>query len=336
MKALVWTDIRKIEIKEVPKPEVKSDEVLLEVKKAGICGSEISAFLGQNELRKPPLIMGHEFSGVVVEVGSTAPKDLEDKLVAVNPLLSCGKCEYCRKGLRQLCLKREFVGVDKPGGFAQYVCVPFESCYEVNSEIGGALVEPLATSIRAIKKAQISLQDNAVVIGAGSIGLLTAWCAQKSGVSELLILDTNDKRLELAKRVLNCITANPLLSDSENILSQAFYGEKADVVIDAVGSNQTRELSLKLIKRGGRVVLIGLHENATSIPGNKIVRDEIEIVGSFAYTDENFKQAVKLINQHSELISKEWYQLRRFTEAQEAFIELTTPKSPYIKTILSF
>src|SRR2546425_3907301 len=174
MKSLVWEANKVMRIRDVEEPMPREGWVVLEVRRAGICGSDIAGFLGRNELRKPPLVMGHEFSGVVVRVGEKVPGDMEGELVTATPIMSCGVCQHCKRGQRQLCLNRKVIGIDFPGGFADNVVVPATCCYAVTEEVGGALVEPLATAVRAARRSRVGLGDSVAVLGDGGIGLLIA------------------------------------------------------------------------------------------------------------------------------------------------------------------
>ncbi len=136
MRALVWTAIKRMEIKDVEKPRPGPGWVLLRVMYTGICGSDVSGFLGGlNELRKPPLIMGHEFTGIVEEVGPNVPKDIIGKLFAVNPIVGCGHCRYCKMGLKNLCIERKIIGIDYPGAYAEYVLAPYDNLYPVSDPV---------------------------------------------------------------------------------------------------------------------------------------------------------------------------------------------------------
>src|SRR2546428_10415391 len=167
MKSLVWEANKVMRIRDVEEPMPREGWVVLEVRRAGICGSDIAGFLGRNELRKPPLVMGHEFSGVVVRVGEKVPGDMEGELVTANPIMSCDVCQHCKRGQRQLCLNRKVIGIDFPGGFADNVVVPAKCCYAVTEEVGGALVEPLATAVRAARRSRVGVGDSVAALGGG-------------------------------------------------------------------------------------------------------------------------------------------------------------------------
>lgn len=334
MKALVWTAPSRMEMEEKPKPTLQSGWVLVSVDDSGICGSEIGAFLGHNELRRPPLVMGHEFSGTVAEVGPDVHGDWLGKLVTVNPLLSCNQCRQCRLGLRQLCNQRKVIGIDYPGSYAEYVAVPVSSLYPVKDSVSGALIEPLACGLRAATLAGTELGDSALVIGAGTIGLMVARALEARGAGRVVVADTNPTRLKWASDWGATEVVNPNADDVAAYVKRT-TGDGFDAVVDAVGSTGTRTMSLTSVRRGGRAVFIGLHEAGASLPGNDIVRSEKQVIGSFCYSDDDFRRAVELTNGGFLKTSGGWLDIRGLGRGQESFLEQTTPTAPYSKILLN-
>lgn len=334
MKALVWTAPGRMDLQEVPRPTLREGWALVKVINCGICGSDVSGFLGKNELRRPPLIMGHEFTGRVLEVGPGASRELVGRLVAVNPIISCGACSHCRRGERQLCAKRQLIGVDFPGGFAEFVAVPSSSCYVVNDEVSGALVEPLACAVRALRRAGPQLGDTAVVFGAGAIGLLVLLLLRAAGIRELAAVDLNEARLRWAQRLGASLSLNAREVDVARALRERFV-EGVGIAVDAVGSSGTRLASALSVRRGGRVVLLGLHENSLNLDGNYVVRNEVEVLGSFAYSDGDFERATALVNQGLAGLQEGWIDIRPLEEGQEAFRRVAEGVEGYPKVLLS-
>jgi threonine dehydrogenase-like Zn-dependent dehydrogenase len=334
MRSLVWTAPSKMEMQESSKPSVRPGWVLIEVEDSGICGSEIGAFLGHNELRRPPLVMGHEFSGKVVEVGPDVPQEWDGQMVAVNPILSCGQCRLCRAGQRNLCHSRKIIGVDYPGSYAEYVAAPVTSLYRIKDPLMGSLVEPLACGVRAAKLSGAEVGDTAIVIGAGTIGLMALRVLKAKGVGRAIAVDTNPTRLNWAAKWGASWTLNPKADDVLAIVKKETDGEGVDLVVDAVGSSDTRAQAVSAIRRGGRAVFIGLHEASSSIPGNDVVRSEKQVVGSFSYSDEDFRRAVSLADAGFLEVTSGWLDVRKLDAGHESFMEQTTATAPYSKIIL--
>ncbi|MGC9135530.1 galactitol-1-phosphate 5-dehydrogenase [Caldivirga sp.] len=334
MKALVWTAVGKMEIKDVPKPIPQPGWVIMRVKYTGVCGSDIGGFLGKNELRRPPLIMGHEFTGIVEEAGPGVPREYVGKLFTVNPIIGCGHCRYCRSGLKNLCLMRKIIGIDYPGAYAEYVAVPADNLYPVSDPVKGALAEPLATSLRAVRLSGVSLGDSVLVIGAGPVGSLAIKLLNAGGIKDITAVDINAHRLEWARRWGASRTLNATGEEALKVIKE-LYPEGVDAVIDAVGSVDTRRLAINTVRRGGRVVFVGLHDNEVSIPGNLIVRSEIEIKGSFSYTDEDFRRAVNIIESGLLDPREGWVDVRPLERGQETFTELAGAETRYVKVMLT-
>ena len=254
MKSLVWTAPETMEIQELERPSIQADEVLIEVKAVGICGSEIEGYLGHNSLRVPPLVMGHEFAGVVVECGAEATGIQIGQKVTVNPLIACGSCARCRQGLVNLCAaNRSIVGIHRPGAFADYVAVPAANVHVVPADsdlFQLSLTEPLACSLRAARRAMdMHPFANVVVIGAGAIGLLSAMVCRLLGASTVTVLDTNDERLQTALQVCADHALNPTRDDLAAQVPVKDGDTGVDVVIDAAGFQPTRSSAIELLRR---------------------------------------------------------------------------------------
>lgn len=337
MKALIWTGPRQMQIQEVPRPEPAAGELLLQVAAVGICGSELSGYLGHNSLRVPPLIMGHEFCGTVAASGAGAADFRPGDRVVVNPLLSCGECALCRKGLPNLCPKRGIIGASRPGAFAQWVAVPQSACHRLPDSVddaGGTLVEPLACAVRAACLAQIGTGSSAAVFGAGPIGLLSLAAARRAGATTLAVIDTNPERLKIARAWGADLVINPREQDPVQVLRGVGGGLGVDAIIDAVGLPITRRQAIRSVLSGGRVVFIGLHDDETPVEGNYIVRQEILITGSFAYTPADFATALQLLAQGFIKADPSWVEERPVERGDESFIELVEGRAHAAKIVL--
>lgn len=334
MHALWWTGVREMEWSQATEPTPLDGAALVQSMAAGICGSEVSAYLGHNELRTPPLIMGHEFSARLQQ--DIPERGLsEGDLVTANPLVTCGKCPDCQAGERQLCHLRKIIGVDFPGAFGSVLAVPRAQCYPVYDSVAGTLVEPLACAVRATNQARVELGDSVVVIGAGLIGLMSAYVARLQGARRILLIETNPERL----RHGSLWGADDLIlatEDSGSVVDQvrSIVARGADRVIDAVGYSATRSSAIAMVRRGGRVVFLGLHERATTLNGNAMVRDEIEVAGSFCYSDQEFATAVSLVNDRELDLAGGWLDVRPASKGSEAFAEQAGGSAPFAKIVL--
>ncbi|MDQ6691401.1 MAG: alcohol dehydrogenase catalytic domain-containing protein [Candidatus Dormibacteraeota bacterium] len=285
MKALVWHGPSKLSLDEVPEPRPSKGQVLVSSEAAGICGSEIEGYLGRMSNRKPPLVMGHEFAGTVSEIGEGVESAWLGKRVAVNPIVGCGSCVYCSRGDRNLCPDRHLIGIAVPGGFAGTVAVPESCLFEMPAGMDprlGALVEPLANGVHAIRKGAPEGATRAVVIGAGTIGLGCMQAALLHGIEMVVVLERHPTRRQHALA----------LGAHEAYQSGDELKPGVDLVLDAAGAEATRNLAIDLLAPAGTAVFIGLHDDQTALPWHRVIRGNHTVKGVFGYSDGDFQRAL--------------------------------------------
>jgi threonine dehydrogenase-like Zn-dependent dehydrogenase len=347
MRALVWTAPRSMVMQEASLPQPCPGDLLLEVAAVGICGSELSGYLGLNSLRVPPLVMGHEFSARIVGWDGLEGTVLADsspaqagQLVAVNPLITCGKCEMCLDGLTHLCPQRKLVGAHRAGAFARYVAIPAAQCWplpEGMSDVAGALVEPLACAVRAVGHAMAHTRGRRpgplLILGAGTIGLccLAVACAEgwAGGEAPIVVSDVMDERLRVAMD-WGALTVNGRAAGAEQALREALAGGAA-AAIEAAGISATRALAVQQVRPGGCAVFIGLHDETSPLAANYLVRQEIAVQGTYSYTAADFRRAIELLASGAVQPSAAWIDERPLDYGPEAFAglvsgEISTPK----------
>lgn len=303
MPSLVWEAPHKMTLHQVSVPEPKADEALIQVAYVGICGSELSGYLGHNALRVPPLVMGHEFSGEIVALGERAlelnPALKPGLRVTVNPMVFCGHCEYCARGDTHLCSNRRLIGAHRPGAFAGYTTAPAWMVIPLPESVAmreGALTEPVACGIRTWRWTGDVQGESVLVVGAGTIGLLSAQILQINGAAQVFISDSDEQRLAAA-RELGTTALNPREVDVVKTVREATGGRGVLAAVDAVGKAITREQCVRAARPGGRVILSGLHEEVSTLPVADIIRREITLHGSFCYTQDDFREAAGLLAQ---------------------------------------
>lgn len=302
MKALVWEAARTMTLRDEPEPTAGADEIVVRVGCAGVCGSELSGYLGHNALRVPPLIMGHEFAGEIVDLGSLVPTIRPDltlgSLVTVNPLWHCGDCAHCAAGLNQLCAGRRLIGAHRPGAFAEYVSAPAKLALPLPAGMDtrtGALTEPVGCAARIGELAGDVADADCLVIGAGPIGLLSLQMLRYQGAARVFIAEIDEARLAMGA-ALGGIPIQPSAVDTVDAAREATAGAGVSVSVDAVGTALTREQCVSATKAGGRLILSGLHEESSAMPVAAMIRSEISAKGSFAYTPANFARALELLD----------------------------------------
>ena len=303
MKALMWTAPHQMELQEQPMPEVQPDEVLVKVAFAGICGSELSGYLGHNALRVPPLVMGHEFSGEIVSLGSTAstanPHLAKGQKVTVNPLSCAGDSLLQQQGLDQLCPTRQLLGAHRPGAYAEYVNVPAHSVMLLPDEMPlrlGALTEPVGCAVRIGELAGSVSGKTCLIIGAGPIGLLSLQVILHLNALKVFIVDLDPERLAMGAE-MGGQPIDPRRQDVVDVVHQTTNNRGVELAIDAVGTAVTRQQCISAAMPTGTVILSGLHEESSVMPAADIIRREIVVRGSFAYSPANFATAIALLAQ---------------------------------------
>ena len=300
MKALVWTSPKHMEMQELPDPEPQADEALVRVAYAGICGSELSGYLGHNALRVPPLVMGHEFSGEIIAlgVGSAESGELSvGQQVTVNPLSCTGDSELQQRGLDQLCPTRQLIGAHRPGAYAECVVVPARSISPLPAELSlrdGALTEPVGCAVRIGELAGPIADKDCLIIGAGPIGILTLQVLLGSGAGRVFIADRDPDRLAMGAEFRG-IPIDPHSQDVVEVIQDATHDRGVDVAIDAVGASITRKQCVSATMPTGTVILSGLHAETSEMPAADIIRREIVVRGSFSYSPANFAAALDML-----------------------------------------
>lgn len=336
MKALQFFGKNDLKFVDLPEPEIKDDEVLMKVKKVGICGTDLHIYNGGMHV-STPLVLGHEFVGDIVEVGKEV-KNLKIGDMAVSEhVIGCGSCKYCREGRKNLCISPVVLGIHRPGSLAEYIVLPAELVYKLTDGLSydeGVLVEPLSIAVYAVRKANVEAGDKVAVVGQGPIGLLVDFVTNASG-GEVKGFDRHDQRIDFAKK-------NGFISEGFNIVNQNYKNEYlkstplgADIVFEAVGSQSSAELAFDLAGNGGKVIILGVFEHDVMINMMQIVKKELEVFGSWTSVFL-FEETMSLMV--SKKFETESFITHRysFADAIKAFEESAMQKEGRIKTVIEF
>ncbi len=327
MKALVYTANQEVTYRDEPEPVVSDGDALISIESVGICGSDMHAWMGHDARRVPPLILGHEAVGTVL-AGSEP-----GKRVVLNPLITCGACDYCLDGRQNLCPERDLIGMYRPGAFAEQIAIPERNLIPVPDGLDSAkaaLTEPGATALHAVVLGERVLarplnEARALVIGSGSVGLLTALFLKDKGVVSVDISETNDLRRQTVVDHTDIPVRNPI-SDA---LPESAY----DIVFDAVGGEVTRNSAVAAVRPGGVVVHIGLMDNQGEMDIRRLTLQEITFIGCYTYSPLDLRVTLSKIHQGA-LGSLEWVESRPLSDGRFAFQDLYQGKCASPKVVL--
>ena len=288
MKALVLEEYNHFVYKDMPEPQLGPDDVMVEVKACGICGSDVHGMDGSSGRRIPPLIMGHEAAGVVVAAGDKVTTWRNGDRVTFDSTIYCGVCHFCRRGEINLCDNRRVLGVScdqyrQHGAFADYVSVPKHILYQLPDGLTfehAAMVEPVSIAFHAVGRVPIALNDTAVVVGAGMIGLLVVQALRAAGCGQIIAVDLDQDRLDLACRLGADEGLNSGAVDIAAEVMQRTGGRGVDIAFEVVGLSATLDLAICSVRKGGALALIGNLSAQTDFPLQSVVTRELTLYGS--------------------------------------------------------
>lgn len=294
MQALVLTEYNHLEIQDVPRPQIGPEDVLLEVKACGICGSDVHGVDGGSGRRRPPVIMGHEAAGVIAQVGDRVSGWEVGDRVTFDSTISCGACHFCRRGDINLCDCRRVLGVSceefhRDGAFAEFCAVPENILYRLPDGLSferAAMVEPVSIAVHAVRRVPVDLNDTALVVGTGMIGLLVVQALRAAGCGRIVAVDVQPSKLELAARLGADVGLSPLETDVQAEVLRMTGGRGVDVALDAAGFPQTVALAIGSVRKGGAIGLVGNLTPQVELPLQAVVTRELTLYGSCASSGE--------------------------------------------------
>ena len=327
MKALVYTAPNEVTYRDEAPPLRAAGDVLLRIDAVGICGSDMHAYHGRDPRRVPPLILGHELAARVLEGPGAGRR------VTVNPLITCGHCEYCRQGRDNLCAHRTMIGMTRAGGFAELMTTAAASVIDIPQDMSArsaALTEPAATALHAINLAMRALarplaEGNALVLGGGAVGLLSALLLASYGVRDVALAETNPLRRASAARAGALRAYDPATHTTP--------AASVDLVVDAVGAAITRNAALAAVKPGGVVMHIGLADWASEIDMRKLTLAEVTLIGTYTYTTADLRAAAAALHAGA-FGDLGWVEERPLADGAAAFRDLHEGRSAAAKILL--
>lgn len=336
MKALVWTEKEKVVMQERAMPDY-TGKVLIKVAYAGICGSDVSIYLGKHPRAKTPLVMGHEFTGTVAAIDKNINTNfvVGDKVV-VNPLYFCGRCRACLVGNTHVCKTLRFYGIDTDGGMAEYAAIP-ESCLlklpeDMDLKLA-TLIEPAAVVVHGLRMIKKMFHGSAAVIGLGPMGLLSALMLKDSGVSKLFCIETNAQRIEMA-RALGLTVLNPLTENVTDYIHANNDNEGVDILVEASGSAAAAKMMTEITGVRGEILLLSVFKEPAAIDLRTINFAEQKIIGTRVYTGLDYKDAIDYLNKDGEKLAPVISHVKPLEEGQEIFQEIISGQTNTMKVLL--
>ena len=302
MQALLLSEYSSLSVRDLPQPTPRQDELLIKVAACGICGSDVHGYDGSSGRRIPPIVMGHEAAGTVAAVGAEVAGFAVGDRVTFDSTIFCGKCEFCKNGDVNLCNDRQVIGVScgeyrRYGAFAEFVTVPERVAYKLPDELGfaeAAMLEAVSVALHGVAVSEFRGGETILVIGAGMIGLLLLQAARVAGAARVFVSDVDATRLKLA---MDLGADTTFLATGDGLISEMLgetSGRGVDIVLEAVGREETIVTGIDCVRKGGTVTLVGNISPQIELPLQKVVSRQIRLQGSCASAGE-YPQAMELI-----------------------------------------
>lgn len=299
MKQAILEQPEKIIFREVEKPVISDREVLIRVKQIGICGSDIKAYYGKHPYIKCPIVQGHEFSGVVAAKGRKVEGLKLDDKVTVRPQLVCGRCYLCKRGDYHICQNLKVIGCQAEGAAQEYLKVDMDLVVKLPRKMSfeeGAMVEPVAVAVHALGKASRVKGCKILVLGAGTIGNLTAQVARALGARSVMITDLSSYRLKIARECgIDHMVDVSRTSLSEQ-LEKSFGPGGADLILECVGAESTINQAIEVARKGTEIIVVGVFDEKPRTDVGLVQDKELKLLGSLMYKAEDYQTAIRLIN----------------------------------------
>lgn len=295
----IMTEPGKIEFNNVPVPEVKPNQIKIKMKSIGVCGSDIHVNHGKHPYTSYPVVQGHEVSAEVVEVGSEVANVKVGDKVTIQPQVVCGECYPCTHGLYNDCEELKVMGFQTTGMASEYFVVDADKALALPADMSwehGALIEPLAVAVHAVRRAGDIAGKKIVVLGGGPIGNLVAQTAKAMGAADVLISELSPYRLEVAQKCgIKTIDAK-----NENILESIianFGKDRADYIFECIGINVTINQAIEYARKGSTIVVVGVFGDLATVNMGYVQDHELSLLGSAMYREEDFIKAIELVNE---------------------------------------
>lgn len=299
MKQAVMTEPGRLEYREVDKPTLQDNEVVIQTRRIGVCGSDIHVFHGLHPYTSYPVVQGHEVSGIVAEVGSQVEGLAPGDKVTFTPQVTCGKCYPCTHGMYHICESLKVMGFQTGGAAQEYVAIGADKVLKVPENVTldqAAMVEPISVAVRALSRAGEDLQGkNVLVLGAGTIGNLVAQVAKAYGAKAVMATDISDYKLDKAKECGIDFVVNPDKEDLSEAILRDFGPDRADLILECVGVQETVTQAIENARKGTTIVVVGVFSEKLEVDLGLVQDRELSLVGTLMYQKRDYERAIELV-----------------------------------------
>lgn len=333
----VMTAPGKIEFREIPIPEVKSDEVLIKMKRIGICGSDIHVYHGKHPFTKYPITQGHEVSGVVVATGSNASMFKAGQKVTVEPQVTCGECYPCRHGKYNICENLKVMGFQTTGCASEYFVAPMNRVTPLPDDMTfnqGAMIEPLAVTVHAAKRFPDIDGAKVAILGCGPIGILLMQSCKALGAASVMVTDVSDMRLSLASECGADFAFNTSKVDFGDAMISAFGTDKADVIYDCAGNDTTMGQAIKHARKGSKIILVAVYAGMATVDLATLNDHELDLDTTMMYRHEDYLEAIRLVSERKINLEKLMTKHFAFKDYLEAYKYIDANREKIMKVII--
>jgi L-iditol 2-dehydrogenase len=290
-----------IEFRNVPAPEINAEEVLIEMKRIGVCGSDIHVYHGKHPYTSYPVVQGHEVAGVIVKLGAKVAGFKPGDKVTIQPQVCCGRCYSCRHGKYHICDDLKVMGFQTTGAASEYFAVAAAKVVKLPDEMSfdaGAMIEPLAVAVHALGRAGMNLKGlNVLVLGAGPIGNLVAQAARGMGAAAVMITDISGYRLGIAESCGIDYCLNPEQQNLGTMLADQFGADKADLILECVGANPTMNQAIEYARKGSSLIVVGVFGDRANLDMGLVQDRELQLIGTLMYQEQDYLQAIELVKE---------------------------------------
>ena len=334
MKAIQYVDANKISVNDIPMPEVKEGWGLIKVSHAGICGTDLNIYMGTHPRAKAPLVIGHEFSGVLENDICGLKKGTR---VTAYPLISCGNCTPCKEGNKHVCNTLGLYGIDADGGMAEYVTIPGDQIIPIPDDMSdalGALLEPIAVCVHTLRERNFVPGNNALVFGCGTIGLCLALTLRLFGARDIVLVETDEARIKIA-REMGFEVVNTMETDIMEVVKEKTNGDGFDHVYDCAGVQPVADMLLDTVKVKGQIVIVASYKKPPQLPLFKGMAKELSIEFVRVYRQSDFVVAAQIASKEP-LFEKVITHVLPCDKAQEGFDLLFTKGTGAVKVMYKF